>query len=450
MVTFNNVLDKAYGCILRWNGKECLNSVTVIRDVFGKISFLMDNKTNPEDSEKNDLAIILENDLKSYFNKKIYWKKLGHKNKNEEKKIEPIIKMIEDERKEWKIEEGITFYLSERPIAKKAWVKTQLTQNSVWPYEEAVSENGIKVITFYSFKGGMGRTTALAGVALSLARQKFNVMMLDTDIEAPGLATLFFDDEFVQAGVLDYLLEHTITSERNIEEYVLDVTDSVLLDEEDGHLYLMPAGKVDENYLQKLARIDYQDNRAGFLENSLKELLREIKSNYEVDYILIDARAGFHDMGGIVVSRIPHGTVLFGNGSRQSWDGITQVLRTIAESHEDDFPLMLVDAMCEKPTSAEYTRSKDAYIRKAYTICMENYYDADGSVPGIEAEGEAHYPEFVPFDDALLHGIELFSTGNREQDERAKAYKELLVGNSPTGEAYRRIAGRIKGWFGEE
>ena len=40
---------------------------------------------------------------------------------------------------------------------------------SVWPYEEA--ENGAKVITFYSFKGGMGRTTALAGVALCLVKQ---------------------------------------------------------------------------------------------------------------------------------------------------------------------------------------------------------------------------------------------------------------------------------------
>ena len=32
-------------------------------------------------------------------------------------------------------------------------------------------------------------------------------MMIDTDIEAPGLATLFFDEDAIEVGVLDYLLE---------------------------------------------------------------------------------------------------------------------------------------------------------------------------------------------------------------------------------------------------
>ena len=59
---------------------------------------------------------------------------------------------------------------------------------------------------------------------------------------------------------------------------------------------------------------------------------------------MIDARAGFHDLGGVAVSQLPHGSVLFGNSSRQSWDGIRQVLRSIAKSHASDFPVMLVDS----------------------------------------------------------------------------------------------------------
>ena len=84
----------------------------------------------------------------------------------------------------------IKVYLSERAIAKKAWVCRWQDSESVWPYEEA--ENGAKVITFYSFKGGMGRTTALAGVALCLVKQGKNVLMVDTDIEAPRTGNVIF------------------------------------------------------------------------------------------------------------------------------------------------------------------------------------------------------------------------------------------------------------------
>ena len=310
---------------------------------------------------------------------------------------------------------------------------------------EAVAENGTKVVTFYSFKGGMGRTTALAGVALSLGKQGYDIMMVDTDIEAPGLSTLFFDEDVVQRGVLDFLLEYPLIPEREISEYVLDITDASLLNEEDGRLFLLPAGKVDENYLQKLARIDYQDNREGYLEDILKRLLNKIQAYYHVDYILIDARAGFHDMGGIVVSYIPHGAVLFGNNSRQSWDGITQILRTLAESHVADWPLMLVDAMCESPTSSNYASQKEQFIQKAYTTCVDNFYDNSSPMPGIEAEGVVHSPEFISFNYSLLNGIKLFSSGSQEQDDIVQAYKEILTGSS-----YRKIADRIKEWFGED
>lgn len=357
---------------------------------------------------------------------------------------EIIVNLIEHERTEFTSIDGIAVYISERAIAKKAWIRKQESQASVWPYEDAILENGTKVVTFYSFKGGMGRTTALAAVALLLVKQGKNVMMVDTDIEAPGLATLFFNEEMITRGVLDYLIEHGINSEIHITDYVLDVTEPSLLDETSGQLYVMPAGKVDRNYLQKLARIDYQDNRSGYLEETLEKLLMDIKDNYTVDYILLDARAGFHDMGGIAVIQIPHGVVLFGNDSRQSWDGITQVLRTIAEGHMADFPVMIVDTMCPNPTAENYTLARDRFINKSYTVCIENYYDTDIEIPGIEAEGEIHFPEFISFDSALLQGIELFSDGSQEKNQRVNAYKNIL-----TGESYKKIMDRINGWFGE-
>jgi MinD-like ATPase involved in chromosome partitioning or flagellar assembly len=43
------------------------------------------------------------------------------------------------------------------------------------------------IITFYSYKGGTGRTMALANLAWVLASNDKKVLLIDWDLEAPGL-----------------------------------------------------------------------------------------------------------------------------------------------------------------------------------------------------------------------------------------------------------------------
>ena len=52
------------------------------------------------------------------------------------------------------------------------------------------------VITFYSYKGGMGRTTTMIAYAMSLAvndnpSKKKRVVIIDCDLEAPGYLNFF-------------------------------------------------------------------------------------------------------------------------------------------------------------------------------------------------------------------------------------------------------------------
>jgi MinD superfamily P-loop ATPase len=59
-----------------------------------------------------------------------------------------------------------------------------------------------EVITFYSYKGGTGRTMALSNIAVLLARQQnatTPVLMIDWDLEAPGLHH-YFADQHVDAS----------------------------------------------------------------------------------------------------------------------------------------------------------------------------------------------------------------------------------------------------------
>ena len=49
------------------------------------------------------------------------------------------------------------------------------------------------IVTFYSYKGGVGRSMALANVAQWLYLQGARVVMIDWDLEAPGLEAYFYE-----------------------------------------------------------------------------------------------------------------------------------------------------------------------------------------------------------------------------------------------------------------
>ena len=51
--------------------------------------------------------------------------------------------------------------------------------------------NGGTIVTFYSYKGGTGRTMALANVAWILASHGYRVLAVDWDLESPGLHRFF-------------------------------------------------------------------------------------------------------------------------------------------------------------------------------------------------------------------------------------------------------------------
>jgi cellulose biosynthesis protein BcsQ len=45
-----------------------------------------------------------------------------------------------------------------------------------------------QIFTFYSFKGGVGRSMAVLNVAYAMAAKGRHVLVLDMDLEAPGLS----------------------------------------------------------------------------------------------------------------------------------------------------------------------------------------------------------------------------------------------------------------------
>ena len=84
--------------------------------------------------------------------------------------------------------------------------------------------NQAKNITFYSYKGGVGRTTTLALTALQIARKGKKVVVIDMDLEAPGLSTILKQEdgiEYPKYGVVDFLVEcEKENGQIDLNEYV--------------------------------------------------------------------------------------------------------------------------------------------------------------------------------------------------------------------------------------
>lgn len=449
MVIFDQAVETAVQVICGWNYSDKLKEVTIVRDVIGKIAFLLDfgDQVCP-DEDRDTLRGMLEQGLGRHFQGNVYWKQ----GRNSDL-VRTMILEIEQLRLLKEYRQEITWFILERAIAKKAWVECTGIEMAVWPYEDALTERNPKVVTFYSFKGGMGRTTALAAVALSLAKEGKNVLAIDTDIEAPGLASLFFDETSMSCGTVDYLLEASVSFEGetvDMSRMILQVTDPVVTEDLTGNVFVVPAGTVDERYLQKLARIDYQDAIPHNMKKQLARLITDavgvIAPVCKVDYILLDSRAGFHDMGGVITAQIPHGVVLFGKDSRQSWHGMEQVIHAIGTSQVEKPFILLVDSACGRDGLVG-SEEKQSFKNQAYMVCCEAYYWEDEQQPGPEAVDEAHSPVFVPYQPLLAGNIQLFSDGTETQNEMVRQMKQMLM-----GESYQQIKERIRQWFaaGEE
>src|SRR5436190_19628321 len=66
----------------------------------------------------------------------------------------------------------------------------------------------MKTITFYSYKGGVGRSLILANLAQRLVEFGKSVCMLDFDLEAPGLPFKFNLEKILETdkkGIVDFI-----------------------------------------------------------------------------------------------------------------------------------------------------------------------------------------------------------------------------------------------------
>jgi cellulose biosynthesis protein BcsQ len=257
------------------------------------------------------------------------------------------------------------------------------------------------VTTFYSLRGGVGRSTALAYVARILARDN-RVLCVDMDLEAPGLAALFGVEDQVDRGqgVVPLLVRLDLGDEPDLDEHLIRVA-------ADSELYLLPAGLPSATYARQLAQIDpvayYHEET-----NPLRLLLEMIKSSrLAFDVILLDSRTGISPLSApllfdladlAVVAFFPHPQAYRGTGAL-----VRALLRAKTARLVQDKPLTPSPHFLISPLPAADRETAQRYEERA----LEQLSSwVDGMIPPDDAvafspDQLAEITTFVAYDDRI-------------------------------------------------
>lgn len=246
-------------------------------------------------------------------------------------------------------------------------------------------------VTFYSYKGGVGRTMALANVAAMLAKEGRRVLLIDFDLEAPGL------DAFEglgcakgHSGVVEYVAEYLATGKAPpIGAFVREcVPSSTHLR---GKLWLMPSGKKDQQYNRDRARINWTELYDKFDgERFIENWKADIEKTYSPDYVLIDSRTGLTDVGGICTLHLPQLVVLLYALNDQNIHGIAGVARAVSRAENTRPPQLLTVASPVPPMPKEKTGLLQARL------------DLAEKELGIKPHCQIHYDSRVPLKEQIL------------------------------------------------
>jgi tetratricopeptide (TPR) repeat protein len=237
-----------------------------------------------------------------------------------------------------------------------------------------VSDAG-RIVTFYSFKGGTGRTMALANAAWILAANGKRVLVADWDLESPGLHRFLqpFMNPAVgnEPGIVDFIRRY----EWRAKEQAASIADSDMSAEEKNRTlqeataeltvemvaqvgqytvpvdwsfpgngtidFLTPGRQGNGVYANALSALDWDTLYDDLGGNLFFDALRaELKNSY--DYVLIDSRTGLSDIADICTLHLPDMVVDCFTLSTQGMEGAAKIAEQIQKRSERDITILPV------------------------------------------------------------------------------------------------------------
>ena len=331
--------------------------------------------------------------------------------------------------------------LSERIRSRGFWVNPP--SNPAW----SVREGYPPVVAFYSYKGGVGRTTVLSSFAVQRARLGDTVVVIDLDLDAPGVGTLLASGVPDELGVVDYLIESPLHPQLDLSDYYhycLGSSSPPVL-AGTGQIIVFPAGRIDADYLAMLARLDLEPT-ASEGNHPLLRMLEQTRKELSPDWILIDSRAGLSEASGFALSGLANLTVLLGTPSIQSWHGLRLVVERLgAERLRLGLPqaeCLVVQTMT--PENSDTADSAKLAFREEAEDAFEAVYYAEDPID--EDDESFWYVRDMESDDAP-HQPSVLSYSQKYAFIRSI---DDVADNLAEDAEYARLGYRIASRFGKE
>lgn len=292
----------------------------------------------------------------------------------------------------------------------------------------------METITFYSYKGGVGRTLALANVAIYLSRFGQSVCIMDFDLEAPGLHYKFpqrVKTTDIRSGLVDYICEFTNNAviPESLDKFTVELVPS---SESQSRIQLIPAGNVlSSEYWLKLASIDWnglfyaRDSEGVPFFLGLKE---KIRREFEPDFLLIDSRTGITEMSGLCTSLLPDRVVFLIVNNQENIEGARQILRGIqkVERFPGQKPIELTFALTRIPFPEE---EKEEEIEKQIIKDIQDFLNE----PEEDLENQLDIRDIC-----VLH-----SDRELELSESLRMSRERIAEETPLSRDYLRLFSKI-------
>ncbi|MDP3332466.1 MAG: AAA family ATPase [Methylococcaceae bacterium] len=325
---------------------------------------------------------------------------------------------------------------------KTVRILNRLVTGQDWDSHEESHKTKKTRLVFFGIKGGVGRSTALAILAYKLANSGKKVLLIDLDLESPGLSGLLLpQNRLADFGVVDWLIEDALGQGDEALRSMISV--SPLSEYTQGEIRIAAAMGIDDtNYLDKLSRA-YGDvainGKAETFTQRIRRLVDKLEETEQPDVVLIDSRAGLHDLAAVSIVGLATTAFLFATDTEQSWQGYRLLF-----SHWQSFPkiarnvrerLAIVQALFPEADQSKRARH---FLEQSYQLFSETLYEEIPPSPAdqpsnaldfqedlfnfdIEIENAPHYPlrinwnnRFQEFDPKLLGQQGLFSEAEIE------------------------------------
>jgi hypothetical protein len=222
------------------------------------------------------------------------------------------------------IKTSTTYPFSDKPgsILSNVYVVDRLAQEATW---ETISSDisTVSRVVFYSIKGGVGRSTALAACAWALADSGQLVLVLDLDLESPVLSTFLLPASRQPAyGITDWLVEDLVG---NGDALLPEMHASLGTQQRGSELIVVPShGHEPVEYVSKLGRVWMPgftaDGQRQTWSERLMQMIQQLEERRQPTIVLIDSREGIDEVASACVADLGAKLIyLFALDSLQTW-----------------------------------------------------------------------------------------------------------------------------------